>query len=129
MVSLRDITNSNASLKDLPPGLVAVFVGATSGVGLGTLEALAKNANAPRAYIITKSKSKATHMIDKLKLINPMASFMAIEGQFSLIKDVDAICEEIKKFETHTDIVFMSPGYPGLNRRDGKLLNCHEVPL
>lgn len=111
MVSLSDIRNSNKSLQDLPPGIVAVFAGATSGIGLGTLKALAKHASAPRAYIIGRSKEKASHIIDKLKLVNPMATFVFIEGQFSLIKDVDRMCEEIKKFETHVDILCMSPGY------------------
>lgn len=120
MVSLKDIKKSNASLQQLPPGIVAVFVGATSGIGLGTLEALAHHANAPRAYIITRSKEKFAHIIGKLKLVNPMGTFMSIEGQFSAIKDVDAICEEIKKFETHVDILCMSPGYVGQNKRRGK---------
>jgi NAD(P)-dependent dehydrogenase (short-subunit alcohol dehydrogenase family) len=96
---------------------VAVFAGATSGIGLGTLKALAKYANAPRAYMIGRSKAKASHLIDKLKLVNPMATFVFIEGQFSLIKDVDKICDEIKKFETHIDILCMSPGYISLGGR------------
>ncbi|KUJ22669.1 uncharacterized protein LY89DRAFT_636878 [Mollisia scopiformis] len=121
MVSLKDIKKSNASLQDLPPGLVAVFVGATSGIGLGTLEALAKNANGPRAYIITRSKANATPIIDNLKLLNPMATFMPIEGQFSFIKDVDSMSEEIKRFETHIDILCISPGYLGLGGR-------HDTP-
>lgn len=120
MASLSDIRNSNKSLSDLPPGIVAVFAGATSGIGLGTLKALAKHANAPRAYIIGRSKEKAPHIIDKLKLVNPMATFVFIEGQFSLIKDVDKMCEEIKRFETHVDILCMSPGYVGLGGRRGK---------
>ncbi len=131
MVSLTDIRKSNKSLEDLPPGIVAVFAGATSGIGLGTLKALAENANAPRAYIIGRSKANVAHLIDDLKVVNPMGTFMFIEGQFSTIKDVDRMCEEIKKFETHVDFVCMSPGYSSLGGRRGKLPQSidRDLPL
>lgn len=122
MVNLKIVRASNHSLQDLPPGLVAVFAGATDGIGLGTLRALARNANAPRAYIIGRSHDKAAHIIDKLKTINPAGSFIFVEGQVSLIHDVDRICEEIKKVETHIDILCMSPGYLNLAGKHGRLL-------
>ena len=120
MVSLKDIRSSNRTLQTLPPGLVAVFAGATAGIGLGTLRAFSKHTNGPRAYIIGRSKEKAHHIIDQLKVINPMGTFVFIEGQFSLIKEVDRICEDIKKLEQHVDIVFMSTGYLSLTGRHGK---------
>jgi len=119
MVSLKDIRNSNHALQSLPPGLVAVFAGGTAGIGLGTLKAFAKNVNGPKAYIIGRSKEKASHIIDQLKIINPMGTFVFLEGQISLIKEVDRICEEIQKLETHIDILCMSPGYISLNGRHG----------
>jgi NADP-dependent 3-hydroxy acid dehydrogenase YdfG len=121
MVNIKDVRSSNRSLQALPPGLVVVFAGATSGIGLGTLRQLAKNANGPRAYIIGRSREKANRIIDKLKLFNPMGTFVFIQGQCSLIRDVDRICEEIKKLETHIDILCMSPGYLSLGGRNGKL--------
>ena len=39
----------------LPPNLVAVFVGTTSGIGLYTLKAFAKYALRPRVYFIGRS--------------------------------------------------------------------------
>jgi NADP-dependent 3-hydroxy acid dehydrogenase YdfG len=119
MVNLKDIRNSNRSLQSLPPGLVAIFAGATSGIGLATLKQFAKNSNGPRAYIIGRSKEKASHIIDQLKIINPMGTFVFIEGQISLIKEVDRICGEIKKLENHVDILCMSPGYLSLGGRLG----------
>jgi NADP-dependent 3-hydroxy acid dehydrogenase YdfG len=120
MVSLKIVRASNSTLQSLPPGLVAVFAGATAGIGLGTLTAFAQNVNAPRAYIIGRSHEKAAHIIDKLKGINPGGSFIFIEGQVSLIHDVDRICEEIKKLETHIDILCMSPGYLSFAGQHGK---------
>jgi NADP-dependent 3-hydroxy acid dehydrogenase YdfG len=119
MVSLKDIRNSNHSLQSASPGVVAVFAGATSGIGLATLKQFAKNANGPRAYIIGRSQEKASRIIDHLKTINPMGTYVFIEGQVSLIKEVDRICEEIKKFENHVDILCMSPGYLSLDGRHG----------
>jgi hypothetical protein len=42
-----------------------------------------------------------------------------IEGQISLIKEADRICEDIKKLENHVDILCMSPGYLSLGGRHG----------
>jgi NADP-dependent 3-hydroxy acid dehydrogenase YdfG len=120
MVNLKHIRSSNLTLQSLPPGLVAVFAGATAGIGLGTLRTFAKHTNGPRAYIIGRSREKAHHIIDELKVINPMGTFIFIEGQFSRIKEVDHICEEIKKLEQHVDILFMSTGYLSLTGRHGK---------
>jgi len=119
MVNLNNIRSSNHSLQDLPPGLVAVFAGATAGIGLATLKQFARNCNGPRAYIIGRSRDKVSHIIDTLKLINPMGTFIFIEGQLSLIKEVDRISEEIKKYEDHVDILCMSPGYLSLGGRKG----------
>ncbi|KAE9381208.1 hypothetical protein N431DRAFT_457817 [Stipitochalara longipes BDJ] len=117
MVNLKDIRTSNRALQSVPPGLVAVFVGATAGISLATLKQFAKNVNGPRAYIIGRSNEKGSHIIAELKTINSMGTYVFIEGQVSLIKEVDRICEEIKKFESHIDILCMSPGYLSLGGR------------
>jgi NADP-dependent 3-hydroxy acid dehydrogenase YdfG len=119
MVNLKDITTSNRALQSVPPGLVAVFAGATAGIGRATLQQFARNANGPRAYIIGRSNEKGSHIIAELKTINPMGTYVFIEGQISLMKEVDRVCEAIKKFETHVDILCMSPGYLSLGGRNG----------
>jgi len=121
MVTLEEVRGSNNTLEALPPGLVAVFAGATAGIGLATLQQLARHANAPRCYIIGRSKDRAAHFIDKLKALNPMGTFIFIEGQFSLIADVDRMCEKIREYENHVDLVCMSPGYLSLSGRHGSL--------
>jgi NADP-dependent 3-hydroxy acid dehydrogenase YdfG len=120
MVSITDVRASNESLKSQPQGLVAVFAGATAGIGLHTLKQLSKYATAPRVYMIGRSRAKAATLLDELKVINPEGTYVFSEGEFSLVKDVDRFSEEIKKAEERVDILCMSPGYLSFAGREGK---------
>ena len=120
MVSIKDVRASNESLKSLTPGLVAVFAGATAGIGLHSLKQLAKHTNAPRIYMIGRSKTKAKIILDELQVLNPKGTFIFYEGEFSLIKDVDRFSEEIKKAEQRVDILCMSPGFLSFAGRQGR---------
>jgi NADP-dependent 3-hydroxy acid dehydrogenase YdfG len=120
MVSLKDVRASNASFKAKAiPGLVALFIGGTSGVGKGTLIQFAKNANAPTVYVVGRSKTSATPLLNELETLNPNGTFTFIETQISLIKNVDRVCEEIKAKEKKLDIIFLSTGYLTLEGRQG----------
>ncbi|KAK8053326.1 hypothetical protein PG996_012627 [Apiospora saccharicola] len=60
MVSFEAIRASNAQISTaLLPGLVAVFVGATSGIGETTLKQLAKRAPQPRIYFSAAAEPRA----------------------------------------------------------------------
>ncbi|OTA52901.1 hypothetical protein K449DRAFT_440375 [Hypoxylon sp. EC38] len=60
MVSLEAIRNSNSRVAaELPVGLVAAFVGATSGIGEAGLEQFVKYARTPRVYFIGESNKAA----------------------------------------------------------------------
>ncbi|KAH8821562.1 hypothetical protein F5884DRAFT_93242 [Xylogone sp. PMI_703] len=112
MVSRKVIWSSNATFKATSPsGLVAVFVGATSGIGQATLKHLAKSASFPIVYIIGRSQQAAAKQLDELRNLNPAATFNFIEAQISLMKEVDRVCDEIKSKESKVDILFISPGY------------------
>jgi short-subunit dehydrogenase len=128
MVSIKDVRASNESLKSLPQGLVAVFAGATAGIGLHSLKQLAKYTNAPRVYMIGRSKVKAKIILDELQVLNPKGTFIFHEGEFSLIKDVDRFSEEIKKAEQRVDILCMSPGYVSFVGREGKVPTTSPDP-
>jgi NADP-dependent 3-hydroxy acid dehydrogenase YdfG len=121
MVAINAIHQSNEALKLSPhaSGLVAVFVGATSGIGMGTLKAFAKYANAPKAYVLGRSKKAAQPLLDELKALNPKGKFEFIEKEVSLIKNVDEACDIIKSQEKKVDIVFLSPGYLAVGGREG----------
>jgi NADP-dependent 3-hydroxy acid dehydrogenase YdfG len=121
MVNIKDVRKSNLAFKlsGHASGLVAVFVGATSGVGMGTLKQFAKYATAPKVYVIGRSKTGATPLLNELKALNPEATFAFIETEISLIKNVDLACDEIKSKEKKVDILFMSPGYLSFDGRQG----------
>jgi len=121
MVNIKDVRKSNLAFKlsGHASGLVAVFVGATSGVGMGTLKQFAKYATAPKVYVIGRSKTGATQLLNELKASNPEATFEFIETEISLIKNVDLACDEIKSKEKKVDILFMSPGYLSFDGRQG----------
>lgn len=122
MVNLKEVRISNRSLQALPPGLLAVFAGATDGTGLGTLRQYARYVNGPIVFIIGRSEVKGSHTIDSLKTLNPMGTFKFIQAQISLIHEVDRLSQEIKKLATHVDILCMSPGYLTFRERDGLFL-------
>ena len=120
MVNIADVRNSNSSLMEKPPGMVALFVGGTSGIGKGTLMQFSKYANAPRVYIVGRCQNSATPLLKELQSLNPQGTFTFIESQISLIGNVDKVCEEIKKNEQKLDLIFLSPGYLSLEGRQGK---------
>jgi len=111
MVSLDIVRKSNGGLNStIPPRLVALFVGGSSGIGRSTLRQLARHAEAPTAYIIGRSESNAAPLLKELGQINPHGSFNFIEADVSLISNVDKACEDIKRREKALNLLFMTPG-------------------
>ncbi|KAF2143543.1 uncharacterized protein K452DRAFT_357212 [Aplosporella prunicola CBS 121167] len=111
MVTLQAVRSHNSALKTgAAAGLVGVFVGATRGIGLKTLSELVKGLEAPRFYVVGRSRAKFAAELEKLQTLNPGATVRFIEAQVSLLRDVDAVCEEVKKEEGHLDLLVMSQG-------------------
>jgi NADP-dependent 3-hydroxy acid dehydrogenase YdfG len=110
MVAVDTVRAANASLKSGQPGLVALFVGATKGIGAATLRQLTKNLKAPTIYIVGRSKGGFSSQLSELKTLNPDASFEFLETEISLIKNVDRISKKLKETESKLDLLFMSPG-------------------
>ncbi|KAM0325836.1 hypothetical protein ACHAQA_007138 [Verticillium albo-atrum] len=110
MVNLNIVQAHNAALKSQAPGLVAVFVGGTSGISLSTALALARHATSPRIYLIGRSQSAADAAIASVKDINPTAEPTFIQADVSLLKNVDAVCEQIAAKEQKLNLLFMTPG-------------------
>lgn len=117
MVDLKSIRTSNQSLRDLPPGTVAVFVGATSGIGYGTLKRLARHVEEPNVFFMGRSQEKGDAIIDEVKQINPSGTYVFSHGDITLIKVVDRICEEIKEQVDHIDFLCLTPGFLSLDER------------
>ena len=121
MVNIKDVRASNLTFKEAPfnNGLVAVFVGATSGIGMGTLKQFVKYANSPQVYILGRSERAAKGLLEELRTTNPNGNFDFIETEISLIKNVDIVCEKIKSKEKKVDLLFMTPGVLNLDSRKG----------
>ncbi|PGH15520.1 hypothetical protein AJ80_05537 [Polytolypa hystricis UAMH7299] len=118
MVSLQTVQAHNATLKSLAPGLVAVFVGGTSGISLSTALALARHTSSPKIYLIGRSQSAADSAIASMKSINPSVQPTFLQSDISLLKNVDSVCAEIAAKEKKLNLLFMTPGYMTLKGRD-----------
>jgi len=115
MVPLASITESNSRLSTLPPGLVAIFIGATAGIGEITLKKFVQYARQPRAYIVGRSQSAADRIIASCKELNREGSFFFLKADVSLIRSVDEVCAVIKSREKAINILFLSAALPVLD--------------
>lgn len=120
MSSITDIISSNEALATRYESLTAVFTGATQGIGLGTLQAFVKHIPKPRAIIVGRNRERFEDQLKALTAINANGEFVFIEGELSLIKGVDAVCDKIEKTleGTKIDLLFMSQGYAPLGGRE-----------
>ncbi|KAJ3497322.1 hypothetical protein NLG97_g1995 [Lecanicillium saksenae] len=117
MVSESSVRRSNALISSsLFSSVTAVFVGGTSGVGRCTLIKLAKYSKNPRIYLVGRSQSAADEVITECNALNPQGRYTFIQGDVSLVRGVDTLCQAIKDLETSIDLLFLSPGVLKLDR-------------
>ena len=111
MVSLTEVQSSNSLIPSvLPPGLVAVFVGATSGIGETTLKQFAKYTRQPHVYFIGRSQEAGDRITAECKALNNEGEYAFIKADVSLIKVVDDICRDIKSKEQSINLLFQCQG-------------------
>lgn len=113
MVSLKDVEASNARIgTTFPPDIVAVFVGATSGIGESTLIQFAEYTTTlrPRVYFIGRSQEAGDGLADVCKKLNPNGEFNFVQADTSLIRNVDEVCRQIADKEKYINILCMSTG-------------------
>ena len=108
---------SNTKLRSTTSGQVALFVGATSGIALQTLTRFVRLSHQPKAYIVGRNSERLSKIIEDLNDINSKGAYIPIESKISLLKNVDAACEEFQKQETSLDLLVMCPGYLKLSRQ------------
>ncbi|CZT22811.1 uncharacterized protein RCC_08517 [Ramularia collo-cygni] len=122
MVSLEVVQQSNKLLGSLPQceGLVAVFVGATSGIGLSALEHLARSATAPRIYSAARAQTAAAHKAfletlhnetDKAGQGTKTGAFTMIDADASLVQDMDRLATAVAQREAKVDLIVLSAGF------------------
>ena len=111
MVDLSDIEASNAKIKtSLPDRLVAVFIGATRGIGESTLRQFVQNVKQPKVYFTGRSRENGDRLITEYKTLNPTGEYIFIAADTSLIKVCDELCETIRQQETAVNLLCMSSG-------------------
>ncbi|KAF3766614.1 hypothetical protein M406DRAFT_38016 [Cryphonectria parasitica EP155] len=111
MVGLEQIKASNAGISTTyPEGLVAVFAGATSGIGETSLREFTRHTVKPRIYVIGRSKEACDRLDAELKELNPSGTYSFLRTDTSLLRNVDDVCAQIKERETAVNVLFMSQG-------------------
>lgn len=111
MVALTDVQSSNSRVTSaLPPGLVAVFVGATSGIGETSLKQFAKHSRQPRVYFIGRSQEAGDRIAAECKTLNSEGEYIFIKADTSLLCNVDDVCRDIKNKEKAVNLLFLSTG-------------------
>lgn len=117
MVALDVIQASNAQIaRTYPEGLVAVFAGATAGIGEIALRNFVQHTTKPRVYVIGRSKEACDRLETELKKVNVGGEYVFMRSDLSLLRNVDEICKEIKTKETAINVLFMSQGTLNLNK-------------
>jgi len=107
MVSLSAVQSSNSRVSSsLSPGIVAVFVGATRGIGENMLKQFAKDSPAPHIYFVGRSQEAWEHIVGEPKTLNKEREFIFIKADVSLIKVVDDVCRDIKSKEKAITLFF-----------------------
>ena len=111
MVELEEVQDSNAQITErFPPGLVAVFAGATRGIGKATMLEFAKHMRQPRIYLLARSEDTAQPVLDELHEVNPDGEYYFVEADLSLINMIDAACRRVRENEKAINVLFMSHG-------------------
>ena len=111
MVTLSAAEASNAKIaSSLPNGMVAVFVGGTSGIGEYTLKNFAQHAKKPRIYLVGRSQDAASRIISECTKLNPNGQYIFIQSDVSLLKNVIPVCEQILSKEKCINLLFQTQG-------------------
>ena len=110
-ITIEQIRASNAQISStLPSGIVAVFAGATSGIGETSLKQFAKNTVKPRIYFLGRSQSSGDRIRGELEALNPGGEYFFLSVDVSLLRAVDDVCREIKARERTLNLLFLSTG-------------------
>lgn len=111
MVSLELMRASNSLVAtSLPAGLVAVFVGATSGIGETTLKQFARQAKQPRIYFLGRREQEGKRIQAELRHLNPSGEYHFVQADVSLLKNVDDACRHLQGRESAINLLFLTCG-------------------
>lgn len=121
MVALDTVQKSNAQIATTyPAGLVAVFAGATAGIGETSLREFARHTSKPRIYIVGRSQEACDRLDADLKNVNPEGDYTFIRSDVSLLRNVDDVCRQIRDKESAINVLFISQGTLNFSKREKK---------
>ncbi|KAL3428329.1 hypothetical protein PVAG01_01838 [Phlyctema vagabunda] len=118
MPSIQTVRRNNAQLRTKASGLVAVFVGGTSGIGEATCTEFVQKTVNPVVYIIGRNESYGSSMSERLLLVNSTARIHFLPSDLSLLRNVDGVCRLIKEKERKINLLFITAGFLSLKGRD-----------
>ena len=125
MVPLTTARQVNVSLIPQRTGLVAVFVGGTSGIGEYTLLELAKlaggnGAASLKVYLIGRNEEAADRIFEQCRKYCPLGTFRFVKvGDLALLENVDACCRQVAELEQ--DLAEGGKGAGGEGRYPGSV--------
>jgi NADP-dependent 3-hydroxy acid dehydrogenase YdfG len=120
-ISLQEIKASNAKITASTSPQVAVFVGATAGIGKATLIRLIAQKTPLKVYLVGRNAAKQQAFIKDLRASNEQAEIIFVEAQVSLMSEVRRVCDEIKAKEMNIDLLFLSAGFVPFAGREGRI--------
>lgn len=124
MVSLDLMRASNETIQTaLPAGLVAVFAGATSGIGETSLKQFARHAARPRVYFLGRRTELGERIAAELRELNPDGEYYFIGADLSLLRTVDDVCRQIALKEQSINLLFLTVGTITLGKGASELLS------
>lgn len=98
---------------------VAVFVGATSGIGEAVMKKFTKYTVSPKIYFVGRNQTAGSRILAELKELNQTATVTFIQtSDISLLNNANAVAAEIKAKESHLNLLVMSQGQMTFQGRD-----------
>ncbi|KAL4812961.1 short-chain dehydrogenase/reductase [Aspergillus spinulosporus] len=119
MASLATVLDNNSSItRRYGAGLIAVFVGGTSGIGESTARAFIRNTDKSHVYLIGRDEARAMQIIEEMAHNKPNSQISFIKSDVSLMRQVDDACRAIQQKEGRINILFLSQGTGSTKGRD-----------
>ncbi|KAH8659939.1 putative short-chain dehydrogenases/reductase [Xylariales sp. PMI_506] len=130
MVALATIRESNSKIAtSLPAGMVAVFVGATGGIGEYTLKEFAQQTKSPRVYLVGRSQDAADRIVAECSKLNPDGQYTFIQSDISLLKNVNSVCQQILAKEESINLLFQTQGTIVMEKTTEGLAPAYVLPI
>ncbi|RSL79523.1 hypothetical protein CEP51_007296 [Fusarium floridanum] len=121
------IRASNALITEASIPKTAVFVGGTDGIGKATLIHLVSKGFPIKVYIVGRNEAGHRDLLDELRILNPEAQLVYVQGQISLIAESQCISKLISAQEDKIDLLFLSAGYLPFNGQTSEGLEASQV--